>query len=70
MNGVITTYKEPDKYNHIICDLDCDRCDLDLNLNESEETKSIGIAKLLSDTEKSITLTPHNLERMNKRESE
>lgn len=65
--GVITTYKEPDKYNHIICDLDCDKCDLLLNLDESEETKSIGVAKLLSDTEESITLTPKNLDRMNKR---
>jgi lysine 2,3-aminomutase len=64
--GVITTYKEPDQYRHT-CDLECDKCDLQLNLEESAETKSVGIAKLLSGRDNAMTLTPDNLERMNKR---
>lgn len=68
--GVITTYKEPDKYNNIVCDLECDQCDLDLNLEESEEAKSVGIASLLSDTDESITITPNDLERMKRNTDE
>ncbi len=64
--GVITTYKEPDQYHHT-CDLECDNCDLQLNLEESTETKSVGIAKLLSGRDNAMTLTPDNLERINKR---
>ena len=68
--GVITTYREPDAYNHVICDLECDTCNLDLDLEESGETKSVGIAKLLSDTDASITLSPENVERINKRRTD
>ncbi|MCG8482757.1 MAG: lysine 2,3-aminomutase [Clostridia bacterium] len=65
--GVITTYKEPDKYEHTFCDLECDKCNLHLKLDESDETKATGIAKLLSDYNEQITLTPRNLERIEKR---
>jgi len=61
--GVITTYKMPDKYDHNFCDLNCNDCKLHLNLESCSEVKSIGITKLLSDYEESITLTPENLER-------
>lgn len=59
--GVITTYKMPDKYEHNFCDLKCDTCNLQLNLDSCSEIKSIGIAKLLCDHEESITLTPQSL---------
>jgi len=65
--GVITTYKEPDKYINTICNLDCEKCNLHLSLDNADEGKAIGISKLLSDYDESITLTPSNLERMNKR---
>lgn len=60
--GVITTYKMPDKYEHNFCDLKCDTCNLHLNLEECQEVKSIGVAKLLSDYEENITLIPTSLE--------
>ena len=60
--GVITTYSMPNKYDHTFCDLNCKECNLHLK-TETEEFKSIGIAKLLSDYEERITLTPKSLER-------
>ncbi|WP_321290209.1 lysine 2,3-aminomutase [uncultured Sunxiuqinia sp.] len=66
--GVITTYKEPDHYENKFCDRDCKNCNLELNLQESDEMKSLGIEKLLSDSDKSISLIPENNERHNRRE--
>jgi lysine 2,3-aminomutase len=65
--GVITTYKEPDKYEARICDRDCDKCDLDLSLNENEEINSIGIESLLSDSCDTISLIPEDNERLHRR---
>lgn len=56
--GVITTYEEPSKYEHISCDLKCEKCHLQLKLDKRDNMKSIGIEKLLSDTHDTITLTP------------
>ena len=56
--GVITTYKEPDSYEPIFCDRNCDDCNLQLNLDDANEVKAIGIEKLLADHEKSIALVP------------
>ncbi len=61
--GVITTYKEPDSYEPVFCERDCDNCKLWLDLEEGNEDKSIGIAQLLSDGDKTISLTPENLEK-------
>ncbi len=62
--GIITTYKMPDKYDHNFCNLDCANCNLTLKLeNAEEDDKLIGIAKLLCDHEDDITLTPQNLDR-------
>jgi lysine 2,3-aminomutase len=61
--GVITTYKMPDKYNHNFCDLNCNTCNLQLDLESCSEVKAIGVAKLLSDYEEGITLTPQSLDR-------
>lgn len=56
--GVITTYQEPSRYHHTVCDLKCDTCNLQLKLNEALEDNTIGIAKLLADYSEIITLTP------------
>ncbi|MCK5225306.1 MAG: KamA family radical SAM protein, partial [Planctomycetes bacterium] len=65
--GVITTYKEPDSYEPIFCDRNCDDCDLQLNLEEGIEGASIGIEKLLSDANRTITLVPEDNERYSRR---
>ncbi len=65
--GVITTYKEPDSYEPIFCDRDCGDCKLHLNLDEAAEYKSVGISKLLSDFDKTISFTPENNERNKRR---
>ncbi|MCK4913628.1 MAG: lysine 2,3-aminomutase [Planctomycetes bacterium] len=65
--GVITTYKEPDSYEPIFCDRNCDDCDLQLNLEEGIERASIGIEKLLSDANRTIALVPEDNERYSRR---
>ncbi len=66
--GVITTYKEPENYENKFCDRDCANCNLELNLSESDEIQALGIEKLLSDANDSISLIPKNNERHNRRE--
>lgn len=66
--GVITTYKEPDSYEPKMCDRDCENCDLDLNLNERDESEAIGIEKLLSDSCDTISLIPEDNERLQRRD--
>lgn len=66
--GVITTYKEPDNYNNICCDLNCAECDLELDVDPTEEVQAIGLEKLLSDHDKTISLTPENNERFERRD--
>ncbi len=66
--GVITTYKEPDNYNNINCDLNCNECDLELKTNPAEEIKAIGLEKLLADHDSTISLTPENNERIKRRD--
>ena len=65
--GVITSYKMPDHYTHT-CGQDCENCDLWINLNEPDETASIGVARLLSVQDEDITLVPQNLEREKRNE--
>lgn len=67
--GVITTYKEPDSYEPRMCNRNCEECNLELNLNtEVDESESIGIEKLLSDSCDTISLIPENNERFQRRE--
>lgn len=66
--GVITTYKEPDRYEPKMCDRDCESCNLELNIAEVDESEAIGIEKLLSDSDDTISLYPENNERMQRRE--
>mgnify|MGYP001293438667 FL=1 len=65
--GVITTYKEPDSYEQYFCDRNCEACDLQLQLDDAEEYRSIGIEKLLADHDDTISLTPEHNERMERR---
>jgi lysine 2,3-aminomutase len=66
--GIITTYTEPESYESKFCDRDCENCNLDLKLDEPDEQKSIGIERLLSDFDTTISLVPDNNERYNRRE--
>jgi lysine 2,3-aminomutase len=66
--GVITTYKEPDSYKEIFCDRNCGRCDLQLKLEDGDETAITGIERLLSDHDKTISLIPGNNARMERRD--
>ncbi|MFB6318936.1 lysine 2,3-aminomutase [Saccharicrinis sp. FJH54] len=66
--GVITTYKEPDSYEAKYCNRDCENCTLELDLNEATESQMLGIQKLLSDENDSISLIPNENERYKRRE--
>ena len=66
--GVITSYKEPDHYEPIFCDRNCDDCKLQLNLDEAKEIFAIGIEKLLSDYDETISLIPGSTDRIERRE--
>ena len=68
--GVITTYKEPDSYEQKMCDRDCENCNLDLKLNEVDESEAIGIEKLLSDSDDTISLIPEDNERILRRDED
>ena len=65
--GVITTYKEPDSYEPIICDRKCDRCRLHLKLDGAEESRAEGINRLLSDYDDAIALIPEDNARIDRR---
>ena len=68
--GVITTYKEPDSYEPIFCDRNCEACVLQLKLDEADERKSIGIENLLGDSDDAISLIPHGNKRLKRREQQ
>lgn len=68
--GVITTYKEPDSYEPKMCDRNCEDCNLELKLAEIDESESIGIEKLLSDSDDTISLIPEDNERILRREED
>ena len=65
--GVITTYKEPDSYEPIFCDRNCKDCVLQLKLDEADETKTIGVERLLADANDEISLVPHGNKRIQRR---
>ena len=68
--GIITTYQEPDSYRSVACTHYCDACDLQLDLGERQETKSIGISRLLSDDDEAISLIPENNIRLTRRKKQ
>jgi lysine 2,3-aminomutase len=63
--GVITTYKEPDNYQPINCRKDCSKCNLNRKHERKEDT--IGVEKLLANQIETISLTPKDNERMERR---
>ncbi|MEN7973574.1 MAG: lysine 2,3-aminomutase [Verrucomicrobiota bacterium] len=65
--GVITTYKEPDSYEPIFCDRQCEQCDLQLSLEDADERRATGIQKLLADHDETIALVPKGNERHERR---
>jgi lysine 2,3-aminomutase len=65
--GTITSYKEPDSFEPYFCDRKCEKCKLQLKLEKAEEYNVVGIAKLLDDFDKTISLTPENTDRMKRR---
>ncbi|MDX9759923.1 MAG: lysine 2,3-aminomutase [Bacteroidota bacterium] len=69
--GVITTYKEPDAYEPVFCDRDCERCDLQLAVDSKEDDyRAVGISQLLSDQDDVIALIPDSNERLLRRNGE
>ncbi|HKL67010.1 MAG TPA: lysine 2,3-aminomutase [Bacteroidales bacterium] len=66
--GVITTYREPESYESKFCDRNCEECNLDLQLDDADEAASLGIEKLLSDEDDTISLIPGDNERYKKRD--
>ncbi len=65
--GMICTYQEPANYDRIFCNGDCDRCKLQLNIDRADESKVIGVAKLLADYDDTTTLIPANTDRIERR---
>ncbi|MBN2371016.1 MAG: lysine 2,3-aminomutase [Vicinamibacteria bacterium] len=66
--GVITTYKEPDSYEPIFCDRNCNECRLQLDLDDAEEYNVTGIEKLLSDFDDAVSFTPAHTDRLERQE--
>lgn len=66
--GVIATYQEPDSYKQKFCDRQCSGCELHLMLEDGEEMDATGIEKLLSDYDETISLTPADTPRMERRD--
>jgi lysine 2,3-aminomutase len=67
--GVITTYQEPENYSNTICKRNCKECSLELDISSGEDINVIGIEKLLSDSDETISLIPNKNERIERRES-
>jgi len=64
--GVITTYNEPANYKSVSCDRNCEKCPLVLKL-EKDEKKWIGVEKLLTDADNTISLVPEGNIRIKRR---
>ena len=65
--GMICTYQEPANYDRIFCNGDCAGCKLQLNINRADESKTVGVAKLLADYDETTTLIPANTDRIERR---
>lgn len=67
--GVITTYKEPENYQTISCDWNCDKCILQLKTSEEDQKTAVGVERLLTDADHAISLIPQGNKRLKRRES-
>ncbi len=68
--GIITSYQEPDEYEHNYCDRNCNSCNLCLKMEPQEEKEVVGIKKLLSDSNDVISLIPNDIERIENRNND
>ncbi|MCD1295510.1 lysine 2,3-aminomutase [Methanocella sp. CWC-04] len=68
--GVITTYTEPESYKPPYCDGHCSGCNMHMSIEGGDESKSVGIAKLMCDHDPVISLVPENTARMERRADE
>ncbi|MDD2803432.1 MAG: lysine 2,3-aminomutase [Methanocorpusculum sp.] len=68
--GIICTYQEPAHYDRILCDENCDACKLQLDIEHADESKVVGVARLLADYDETTTLIPENNERIERRDDE
>ncbi|MBL7011433.1 MAG: lysine 2,3-aminomutase [Kiritimatiellales bacterium] len=68
--GVITSYQEPENYESVFCDRNCEDCHLTLKLDDADEYQSVGIEKLLSYDDEAISLVPADNDRHVRREEE
>ncbi len=67
--GVISTYKEPDSYRPFFCDRECSECHLNLALdNDCDESRVVGISRLLADYKSTTTLVPEDNLRLRRRD--
>jgi lysine 2,3-aminomutase len=66
--GMICTYQEPADYDRIFCDGNCTACKLQLNIDRADESKVVGVAKLLADYDDTTTLIPENTDRIDRRQ--
>ncbi|NYT07840.1 MAG: lysine 2,3-aminomutase [Methanomicrobiales archaeon] len=65
--GVISTYHEPDGYDRITCDGNCSECRLQLPNIDADESRLVGIARLLADYDETTSLIPGDTERLERR---
>jgi lysine 2,3-aminomutase len=65
--GVITTYKEPDKYKTISCGKNCDKCILQKDSGRESEV-AIGVEKLFASNNDDISLIPDGNIRLKRRD--
>jgi lysine 2,3-aminomutase len=65
--GVITTYREPDSYEPVWCNRKCATCSQYLKVEGADESKAVGIGKLLSEEDPTTALVPENTERFERR---
>lgn len=68
--GMICTYQEPANYERIFCNGTCDTCKLQLDTSRADESKLVGVAKLLADYDDTTTLVPENTDRMERRQND
>lgn len=68
--GVITSYQEPEDYQAVFCDRDCEQCRLTLKLDAADEYKAVGIERLLCYDDDAISLVPSGNIRHRRRQDE
>jgi lysine 2,3-aminomutase len=65
--GVISTYQEPENYDRITCDGNCRECRLQLPDIDPDESRLVGLARLLADYDETTSLIPEDTERFERR---